>query len=166
MKKLLLLCAALLFATQASAREVWTKDQANDWYGQQKWLVGSNYIPADAINQLEMWQADSFNPAQIDKELGWAQGLGMTTMRVFLHDALWSQDPRRLQEAHGRVPGDRRPPRHQAAVRAVRQLLGPQLQAGPAASADPRRAQFRLGADRPAPRRWPIRRNMRGLKPM
>lgn len=92
MKKLLLTCALVLLSASAQAREVWTKDQANAWYGKQKWLVGSNYIPADAINQLEMWQADSFNPAQIDKELGWAQGLGMTTMRVFLHDALWAQD--------------------------------------------------------------------------
>ncbi len=91
-KKLLLTCALMLLSASAQAREVWTKDQANQWYGKQKWLVGSNYIPADAINQLEMWQEGSFNPAQIDKELGWAQGLGMTTMRVFLHDALWQQD--------------------------------------------------------------------------
>ena len=93
MRKLILCLALLALAAPANARDVWTRDQANQWYGKQKWLVGSNYIPADAINQLEMWQADSFNPAQIDKELGWAQGLGMTTMRVFLHDALWSQDP-------------------------------------------------------------------------
>ena len=92
MKKLLLTCALVLLSASAQAREVWTRDQANAWYAKQKWLVGSNYIPADAINQLEMWQADSFNPAQIDKEMGWAQGLGMTTMRVFLHDALWAQD--------------------------------------------------------------------------
>lgn len=92
MRKLLLLCAVLAFAQPASARELWTKDQANAWYAQQKWLVGSNYIPADAINQLEMWQAASFDPAAIDKELGWAQGIGMTTMRVFLHDGLWQQD--------------------------------------------------------------------------
>lgn len=92
MKKLLLTCALVLLSASAQAREVWTTDQANAWYAKQKWLVGSNYIPADAINQLEMWQADSFNPAQIDKEMGWAQGLGMTTMRVFLHDALWAQD--------------------------------------------------------------------------
>src|SRR3954469_10080162 len=92
MKKLILCVALMALAVPAQAREVWTKDQANQWYGKQKWLVGSNYIPADAINQLEMWQADSFNPAQIDKEMGWAQGLGMTTMRVFLHDALWVQD--------------------------------------------------------------------------
>ena len=93
MRKVLLCLALLALVAPANAREVWTKDQANQWYGKQKWLVGSNYIPADASNQLEMWQADSFNPAQIDKELGWAQGLGMTTMRVFMHDALWQQDP-------------------------------------------------------------------------
>jgi len=92
MRKFLLCLALLALAAPANAREVWSKDQANAWYGKQTWLVGSNYIPADAINQLEMWQADSFNPAQIDKELGWAQGIGMTTMRVFLHDALWQQD--------------------------------------------------------------------------
>jgi len=92
MNRLVLLCTLLAFAAPAQARDLWTKDQANGWYAQQKWLVGSNYIPASAINQLEMWQEASFDPAQIDKELGWAQGLGMTTMRVFLHDALWSQD--------------------------------------------------------------------------
>src|SRR6187431_1519747 len=70
----------------------WTTAKANTWYAQHRWLVGSNYIPTDAINQLEMWQADTFNPAQIDKELGWAEGIGMNTMRVFLHDQLWEQD--------------------------------------------------------------------------
>jgi len=70
----------------------WTPAKANTWYAQHRWLVGSNYIPTDAINQLEMWQADTFNPAQIDMELGWAEGIGMNTMRVFLHDQLWEQD--------------------------------------------------------------------------
>ena len=91
-KTLLLTCALFALAAPAQARDIWSKAEANAWYGKQKWLVGSNYIPADAINQLEMWQAESFNPAQIDKELGWAQAMGMTTMRVFLHDALWQQD--------------------------------------------------------------------------
>src|ERR1700730_12431255 len=71
----------------------WTADKAKTWYDQQPWLVGSNYIPEDAINQLEMWQAESFNPSQIDKELGWAEGMGMNTMRVFLHDLVWQQNP-------------------------------------------------------------------------
>jgi hypothetical protein len=71
----------------------WPEARANAWYQQQPWLVGSNFIPADAINELEMWQAASFDPQEIDKELGWAEGLGMNTMRVFLHDLLWEQDP-------------------------------------------------------------------------
>ena len=70
----------------------WPEEKANAWYQQQPWLVGSNFIPATAINELEMWQADTFDPQEIDKELGWAQGLGMNTMRVFLHDLLWQQD--------------------------------------------------------------------------
>lgn len=92
MRKLVLFCAIIALVMPAEARGRWTDAQARDWYAGQKWLVGSNYIPADAINQLEMWQAATFNPGQIDKELGWAQAAGMTTMRVFLHDALWQQD--------------------------------------------------------------------------
>lgn len=89
-----LLLVVLLAPTSSFAQHVrWTEEQANSWYQRQPWLVGSDYIPADAINQLEMWQADTFDPKEIDRELGWAQGLGMKTMRVFLHDLLWEQDP-------------------------------------------------------------------------
>jgi hypothetical protein len=70
----------------------WSEEKANGWYAQQPWLVGSNYIPKSAINQLEMWQAETFDPAEIEKELAWAEGMGMNTMRVFLHDLLWQQD--------------------------------------------------------------------------
>ncbi|MBV9480776.1 MAG: cellulase family glycosylhydrolase [Acidobacteria bacterium] len=73
-------------------RPHWSEAEANRWYNHQPWLVGSNFIPADAINQLEMWEAASFDAREIDKELGWAEGLGMNTMRVFLHDLPWQQD--------------------------------------------------------------------------
>ena len=76
----------------------WSEAKASDWYQQQPWLVGSNFIPASAINELEMWQADSFDPQEIDKELSWAEALGMNTMRVFLHDLLWQQDSAGLQK--------------------------------------------------------------------
>jgi hypothetical protein len=76
----------------------WTEQKANDWYAQQPWLVGSNYIPKSAINELEMWQEPTFDPDEIDMELGWAEGLGMNTMRVFLHDLLWQQDARGFQK--------------------------------------------------------------------
>lgn len=86
----LLLCVV---AFPAFGQQRWSEARANAWYAQQPYLVGSNYIPDNAINQLEMWQAATFDPKEIDKELGWAQGLGMNTMRVFLHDLLWEQDP-------------------------------------------------------------------------
>jgi hypothetical protein len=70
----------------------WPEEKANAWYAAQPWPVGANYVPRSAINQLEMWQADTFNPAQIDEEFGWAAALGMNAMRVFLHDLLWTQD--------------------------------------------------------------------------
>jgi len=83
----------LLLAIAALGQQKWSEQQARDWYAKQPWLLGSNYNPASAINQLEMWQADSFDPKRIDLEFGWAEGLGMNTMRVFLHDLLWQQDP-------------------------------------------------------------------------
>src|SRR5690242_8628135 len=81
-----------LLAVTIAAQQKWSEQQARDWYAKQPWLVGSNYNPASAINELEMWQADTFDPKRIDTELGWAEGLGMNTMRVFLHDLLWKQD--------------------------------------------------------------------------
>jgi hypothetical protein len=86
---LLPLVVLLLFTANAQAQTRWTESQANEWYAKQPWLVGSNFLPSNAANELEMWQAETFDPRQIDKELGWAEGLGMNTMRVFLHDLLW-----------------------------------------------------------------------------
>ncbi len=73
-------------------RSKWTPEEANAWQAQQPWLAGCNYTPATAINQLEMWQADTWDPARIDRELGWAKQLGFTSQRVFLHDLVWEQD--------------------------------------------------------------------------
>jgi hypothetical protein len=87
---ILFICGAGASAQNAPAR--WTEAKANEWYAKQPWLVGSNYIPADAINELEMWQAESFDPKRIDLELGWAESIGLNTMRVFLHDLPWQQD--------------------------------------------------------------------------
>lgn len=85
-------CSDKKTTTENQKREKWTKEQANNWYEKQGWLVGSNFIPSTAINQLEMWQAETFDTATIDKELGWAESLGMNVMRVYLHDLLHQQD--------------------------------------------------------------------------
>ena len=76
----------------STTRTKWTPEQANAWYAKQPWLVGCNYTPRTAINQLEMWQAETWDPRTIDRELGWAHDLGFTSIRVFLHDLAWKQD--------------------------------------------------------------------------
>jgi len=82
-----LLVCTLTFGQTTTNR--WSAEKANKWYAKEPFLVGSNYAPANAINELEMFQADSFDPATIDKELAMAESIGMNTMRVFLHDLLW-----------------------------------------------------------------------------
>ncbi|MBV9321175.1 MAG: cellulase family glycosylhydrolase [Mycobacterium sp.] len=81
----------------ASSQDRWSSDRANRWYHAHGWPVGANYITSTAINQLEMFQAGTYDPRRIDTELGWAHSLGLNTVRVFLHDQLWAQDHRGFQ---------------------------------------------------------------------
>jgi hypothetical protein len=73
-------------------RAKWTEKEAKTWYAKQGWLVGANFNPSTSINQLEMWQAETFDTATINRELGWAESIGMNTARVYLHDLLHQQD--------------------------------------------------------------------------
>jgi len=102
MKSKFFLSVALLIAigtgkvvaqNKKATAEVWSVAKANEWYKNHQWLTGANYIPANAINQLEMWQADTFSPDLIDKELGWANSIGFNTLRVFLYSKAYKQDP-------------------------------------------------------------------------
>ena len=70
----------------------WTAERANSWYQGQGWLVGANYLPANAINQIEMFQQGTYDPSRIDAELATARIIGFNSVRVFLHDLLWAQD--------------------------------------------------------------------------
>ncbi len=89
---LLWLMAAYLSACAQKERAVWSKEKANEWYSNVPWMAGANFYPASAINQLEMWQKDSFDPATIRRDLGYAAGIGMTVMRVYLHHVAWETD--------------------------------------------------------------------------
>jgi hypothetical protein len=98
-------------AATVAPGKIWSVEKANAWYAANKWITGANFLPSTAINQLEMWQADSFDSATIDRELGWAQDIGFNTMRVFLHSVAWKQDPQgfknrvdqylRISDRHG-----------------------------------------------------------------
>jgi len=70
----------------------WNEAQAHQWGIENGWLRGSNFNPSTAINQLETWQAESFDTATINRELGWAAAIGMNVMRVYLHHLAWEVD--------------------------------------------------------------------------
>ncbi|STZ59843.1 endo-beta-mannanase [Mycolicibacterium tokaiense] len=88
--------AAVLTLTQTpralAAPVRWSPQRAHTWYRAQQWLVGANYIPSNAVNQFEMFQAETFDPSLIQSELRLARLIGINTVRVFLHDQLWTQD--------------------------------------------------------------------------
>jgi len=90
--KTILIAISIFFSVSSAFAQVWSAAKANAWYKSKAWLVGANYIPAYAINQLEFWQEDTFNEKEIDKELALAESIGMNSMRVYLHHALWLQD--------------------------------------------------------------------------
>lgn len=75
-----------------NTKKIWSKEQAQEWQKANGWLRGANFTPSTAINQVEFWQAETFDPQTIDRELGWAQDIGMNCMRVFLHHVAWQTD--------------------------------------------------------------------------
>jgi hypothetical protein len=94
MKTVFVACASVLFSLTCFASDsVMTKEEANEWYAKVGWVVGCNFIPSTAINQLEMWQKETYDPNTIDRELGWAEDIGFNTIRVYLHYLVWQQDP-------------------------------------------------------------------------
>lgn len=103
--RLLSIGIALLFFLPLQAQKkatpqpkVWSAAKANTWYAGHKWINGANFTPSTAINQLEMWQTDTFDPETIDRELGYAEGIGFNTMRVFLHSIAWKEDPKGFKQ--------------------------------------------------------------------
>ncbi|WP_298238941.1 cellulase family glycosylhydrolase [uncultured Algibacter sp.] len=70
----------------------WSEEKANKWYSSYDWFAGTNFSPSTAINQLEMWQAETFDLETIDRELKWSADLGFNLHRVYLHNLLWQQN--------------------------------------------------------------------------
>src|SRR5690606_24700668 len=88
-----------------NSTERWSKEKANEWYKKQPWIVGCNFVPSTAINQIEMWQEDTFDLETIDRELGWAQGIGFNTVRIFLHNLVWEENPEAFKDRLDKVLG-------------------------------------------------------------
>lgn len=91
-KKILFLATSILFLAASCCKapvvaERWSAERANQWMADKGWIVGCDYVPSTAINQIEMWQAETFDPETIDRELGFAEGLGFNTVRIFFSNS-------------------------------------------------------------------------------
>ena len=85
--------SGLLPGAPLADRARWSAERARRWGEDAPWLLGCNFSPSTAGNQLELWQAETFDPETIDRELGWAaEVLGMNSIRLFLHDLCWTID--------------------------------------------------------------------------
>ena len=81
-----------------SAAKRWSAAKARQWYEKRDWPIGCNFLPSTAVNSTEMWQAESFDPTTIDKELGWAEDIGFNSIRVFVQYLVWEDDPEGLKK--------------------------------------------------------------------
>src|ERR1700747_2644196 len=99
-----LACLCLLGAGMQAQGIRWTEKEAADWYAKQPWLVGSNYIPANAINELEMWQGGSLHPQRVAPGWGWGAETAFNNTRLLLFDSCWDPEPR-LGKQHAPRPG-------------------------------------------------------------
>lgn len=84
--------STVLSGTENHSPKIWSQEKAQEWGENHGWLRGCNFNPSTAINQLETWQGESFDPETIDRELGWAADIGMNCMRVYLHHVAWEVD--------------------------------------------------------------------------
>lgn len=95
---LLLIGSIFVGLNSGVARERWGIEKAKEWYSRQPWIVGCNFIPSTAINQIEMWQESTFDPRTIDRELGYAEKIGFNAVRVYLHYLVWVRNPERFKK--------------------------------------------------------------------
>ncbi|RFS21352.1 1,4-beta-xylanase [Chitinophaga silvatica] len=96
MHKFIVLFTLILLAISCkqspNKTDAWPLEKAGNWYTAKGWLRGCNFIPSTAVNQLEMWQKETFDTATINRELGYAEGIGYNSVRVFLHHLVWKLD--------------------------------------------------------------------------
>jgi hypothetical protein len=89
----LLIVLALLGLTLGShvtsSYSRWTADQGVKWQVSKGYQAGVNFVPSNAVNELEMFQKETYDGVTIDRELSFAQTMGFNTLRVFLHNILW-----------------------------------------------------------------------------
>ena len=80
----------------------WTLARAREWGRANPWYCGFNHVPANAINDVEIWAKETFSPELIRSEFKLATGLGFNCVRIFLQYKVYEADPVWFREAFER----------------------------------------------------------------
>jgi len=68
--------------------QVWSEQKPKDDFA---WIRGANYVPSYAKNDVAIWM--DFDPAVIDREMGYASRLKLNTVRIFLSVQVYEKNP-------------------------------------------------------------------------
>lgn len=80
-------------AEEKTVDKRWSKEKAWKWHNERPWINGCNYLPSYASNSVEFWQADTFDPKTIDKELALAEGVGYNSIHILMQFLVWENNP-------------------------------------------------------------------------
>ena len=78
----------------------WTEQEINEWYAKQPWLRGTNFLPSDCINRLDMWQ--SFGREEhlktAETELKLSEETGFNTVRLWCNFDVYYKEPEEFMQ--------------------------------------------------------------------
>ena len=75
-----------------TAESRWPEERIWRWWNDLGPIKGVNYIPRNAVNSIDFWLAETFDPDLIAEELQWARQAGYNALRVQLQYVVWAND--------------------------------------------------------------------------
>ena len=84
-----LLTACLFVASTASIAAA-AEDGPKMPFGDFAWMHGANYTPSYAATDVQTWL--KYDHQTVDRELGYAERIGLNCVRVFLQSLVWEHD--------------------------------------------------------------------------
>jgi len=72
----------------------WSLEKASTWADRCAEVRGCNYIPMNCVNSTAFWQ--SLDEKLIDRELGWAEDIGLNSLRIFIQYMVYESNPQAM----------------------------------------------------------------------
>ena len=78
----------------------WTEQEIAEWYKSQPWLRGTNFLPSDCVNRLDMWQSigreEHLKTAETELKL--SKETGFNTVRLWCNFDVYYKEPEEFMQ--------------------------------------------------------------------